>query len=643
MADFTGANPAPWGTGIAAVDFGAQVTNFGANAFAGCDLAALTMRGNPPAIGDGNDLSGVVLTVREDAKAKFEAADGWNACSIGTVVPVCYDYANVRTLTPFLHEIRFKETYDSPVDGPYAVEPEILPAFSCTAVRNGNFYGRNFDYYLSDIPSFIVRMPARHDPDPKRNRLASIGVAAQDPIREDGVTNGQYTASYDTLPEVMYDGINECGVIMNVNVVPRYDCGELKADGTNPEGAPLHIAYLIRYVLDHATNATHAIELVRSRNLVGNGGPDYLLHWMVADPEETYVVEIVNSTVVARHMDIISNFNWNWDNGSGCPVDDAYAATHEGWGRDDYPVPYSNDVCLATIDRYYTTHSDGLERFCIVREHYDEGATFDGMSNLLRRVQYTRLADTNNGPIWLSDFTVDPKMSIPKDVTNRYDRFRSNDPELVTFLTNKMSRSQDVFAHKEENRKLGLDEWQTVHNTTYDIENRMFRIAVQEDYEHTFDIWLNGVPGNEANPWKVGTEDHETDVIAWTNGTGALIVEGAGAVGGAPWTESADGIAELLKGKDVTGLDGIMATLPDLENVNGLTLDELASAGMLGAVKATGFSAIVVKDGEAELDVVVSRSDSLGESAEWKPVSTNTLPVPSPGEQGFFIVAPQGE
>ena len=105
----------------------------------------------------------------------------------------------------------------------------------------------------------------------------------------------------------------------------------------------------------------------------------------------------------------------------------------------------------------------------------------------------------------------------------------------------------------------------------------------------------------------------------------------------------ADGIAELLKGKDVTGLDGIMATLPDLENVNGLTLDELASAGMLGAVKATGFSASAVKDCEAKLDVVVSRSDSLGESAEWKPVSTNTLPVPSPGEQGFFIVAPQGK
>ena len=580
------------------------------------------------------------IVIREDALVKFEVDPDWSAYAEKfESIPVCYDWQNVKTLPPFLHEVRFKEEYDSPVDGPYAVEPENLPAFSCTAVRNGNFYGRNFDYYLSDIPSFVVRMPSRHDSDPKKNRLASIGVASQDPIREDGVTNGQYTASYDTLPEVMYDGINECGVIMNVNVVPRYDCGKLMAEGTNPEGAPLHIAYLIRYVLDHATNATHAIELANSRNLVGNGGPDYLLHWMVADPKDTYVVEIVNSTVVARHMDIISNFNWNWDNENGCPVDDAYAATHEGWGRDDYPVPYSNDVSLATINRYYTPRSDGLERFCVVREHYDEGATFDGMSNLLRRVQYTRLADTNNWPIWLSDFTVDDLVTIPKDVTNRYDRYRSNDPELTKFLTNKMSTTQKVFAHKEENRKLGLDEWQTVHNTTYDIENRMFRIAVQEDYEHTFDIWLNGLPGNEKNPWKVGTEDHEAEVIAWTNGTGALVIEGTGAVGSMPWAESADGIAELLKDKAVAGLEGIMATLPDLANVNGLTLDELASAGMLGAVKATGFSAIAVKDGVATLSVVVGKADSL-DKPEWKPVATNDVPVKADTPAGFFIVAP---
>ena len=58
------------------------------------------------------------------------------------------------------------------------------------------------------------------------------------------------------------------------------------------------------------------------------------------------------------------------------------------------------------------------------------------------------------------------------------------------------------------------------------------------------------------------------------------------------------------------------------------------------SVGADGFSAIEIKNGRAFLDVVVGRSDSLGTSAEWAPVSTNMVEVPAPGEQGFFIVVP---
>lgn len=57
-------------------------------------------------------------------------------------------------------------------------------------------------------------------------------------------------------------------------------------------------------------------------------------------------------------------------------------------------------------------------------------------------------------------------------------------------------------------------------------------------------------------------------------------------------------------------------------------------------MKADNFSTIEVENGEAKLDVVVSRFAELGESADWKPVSTNEVVVPAPGEQGFFIVTP---
>ena len=89
----------------------------------------------------------------------------------------------------------------------------------------------------------------------------------------------------------------------------------------------------------------------------------------------------------------------------------------------------------------------------------------------------------------------------------------------------------------------------------------------------------------------------------------------------------------------MTGLEGLVGSLPNLEYVNGLTREAFKAAA-LGFVKADGFSAIEIENGKAFLDVVVGRSDSLDESAEWTPVSTNTVEVPAPGERGFFIVTP---
>ena len=172
---------------------------------------------------------------------------------------------------------------------------------------------------------------------------------------------------------------------------------------------------------------------------------------------------------------------------------------------------------------------------------------------------------------------------------------------------------------------------------------------IRADYDDTIRMTsINGsvtfrqaVDGSKDTPWKVGTTGHEAEVKAWTNGVGGLTVEGSGAIGSMPWAENPAGIIELVKDRAVAGFSDIVNSLPDLATVNGLTLDELAVAGMVGAVKA-GFSTIAVDPTTqvATLDVVIGRSDSLGEMAEWKPVSTNEVTVPAPGEQGFFIVVP---
>ena len=115
--------------------------------------------------------------------------------------------------------------------------------------------------------------------------------------------------------------------------------------------------------------------------------------------------------------------------------------------------------------------------------------------------------------------------------------------------------------------------------------------------------------------------------------------EGTGTVASMPWAENWEGITKLIKSEGVGNVDELVGSLPNLMTVNGLTLEDFGNA-IRGFVAADGFSAIAVTNGVATLDVVIGRSDSLGESAEWTPVSTNTVEVPAPGEQGFFIVSP---
>ena len=42
--------------------------------------------------------------------------------------------------------------------------------FGCSAVRNGNFYGRNLDYFITEVPEFVIHTPAAE------GRHATMGV-----------------------------------------------------------------------------------------------------------------------------------------------------------------------------------------------------------------------------------------------------------------------------------------------------------------------------------------------------------------------------------------------------------------------------------------------------------------------------------
>ena len=561
---------------------------------------------------------------------------------------VTASWHGLRHIAPYLHEI----WYDDYVFCPDASCFTTGFVAACSSVRKGNFHGRNLDYFLWDSPEFVVHVAAK----PSVGRLASVGVARQSAMRESGVLAGTYCESYETLPNWIQDGINEKHVVVNCNVVPRFDCGELPLENPDPNSTlPLHIVEIPRYLLDYATNAAHAVELLRGRTLFGSGGGNYLLHFMVSDPNETLVIEIIHGKVVARRQEIMTNFNLNWDNEKQAAVDDS-----AGWDRNhfwsiDKFVRGTTDV--AELKKLYTPYAMGIERYGELLANYDAcGQSLDDMMALMRRVQYTKMYDRSLPHFWYSEWCEYDEEIRNEDFYStswswgdgsKLDEWIQSGLEDAAYDLADFERARTNLVKRSET-------WITGHANVYDIEKRMFRMIVQEDYARMYDFWLGPPPGSEANPWTIGTEGHETEVTAWTNGTGTLVVKGAGAVGRTPWAEFANGIAKLVKDEGVTELGGIMATLPALTTVNGLTLGELASVGMVGAAKA-GFSAIAVEGGVAQLGVTVSTNGDLTAATEsWGKAKVEDvdldektgeaiLTIPAPADKGFMILKTKGE
>ena len=631
---------APWGEDVTECLVSDGVKNIGANAFAGCrELDTVVLYGpTPPALGIGNTFAGVKIFVPTGSAAGYRAA--WPALA-GQIEEM---RSARRDLSKQLYEIEYrwwdankancvaenlaetlqtlaalKEIYD--YFFPYGFfdwYENVSSRALCTSCRNGNFVGRNFDWAYDDVDECVMHVPAAE------GRFASVGVASRffPQLLQDlfGVE--------EFLPELTMDGVNENGVAMNVNVVPAGDNGE--TTGTNPGAERLCAGFAVRPVLDAATNAAHAVEILRSRDVYSIMGLEF--HWMISDATESYIVECAqNELVVLRAK-------------NARPKMANFYVSHSPYVA-EYDVLTNANLTASA----HTPHAMGIERYERVADGLESvdsvASMFTRMTNVWYKLKYLPgnegryWSDLNGAPVPGID---DERFEVGDDLLYgelRLEAFKSLQANYVA-VTNYEAR-WGIRDTLKNDPTLTNQVVHTVHTSIYDLEKRELTVCVQEDVRtiRTFGLFEPVAPGSKDNPWPVGTEGHESEVTAWTNGTGALVVEGSGAVGSMPWAESASGITDLVKAKGVTGLETLVGSLPDVEYVNGLASGEFMQAA-LGFVKASGFSAIEVKDEQALLDVVIARSASLDESAEWTPVSTNSVVVPASGEQGFFIVVP---
>lgn len=187
-----------------------------------------------------------------------------------------------RPLPKYLHALDFDSSYPDAAAEYYR---QRLDHGGCSAMRDGGFLYRNFDFPFDNRAEFVVRMShSDHDTCDGEVRFASVGVAQVGTnLTEDIVTSGKWSKWYKSLPGATVDGINENGVCAEINMVdgvPQWN---------NPTG-DIHPLAAVRWALDNGTSAGLVASNLALR-VKFPAGWTQSFHYMIADEKETWIVE----------------------------------------------------------------------------------------------------------------------------------------------------------------------------------------------------------------------------------------------------------------------------------------------------------------------------------------------------------------
>lgn len=352
--------------------------------------------------------------------------------------------------------------YEYTAEG-YSSEPpaELLSngpfrAFGCSAVRNGNFYGRNLDFNINEICEFVIRTNATAE-----RKHASIGVANTCfyDVTNSMVAAGLSDELLNSLPWMMMDGINDAGLVCNINVVNAADIRNCPHTHTN-EGAPqIMVMNLVRALLDNCGSVEEAKEYINNHDILPIP-TTWDGHIMIADPQNTVIVEFTGESNKVKYT---------------------------GQNEMDNKMIMTNFYNYQFVrDGRFPAHACGMERYNILDENYAISNTKEGMWELLKMVHYTQTYDTTVNPFWCSEFYDTPKIptfdQYPMEYWTKEKVLEQEEPqkEIAAYQRYKETGNYDV--------KDGL--WFTTHNSTYDIAQKTLRVTIREKYEKFYDFSL---------------------------------------------------------------------------------------------------------------------------------------------------------
>ena len=336
---------------------------------------------------------------------------------------------DARLLPRFLHYAEFDDCYEADARAFYERTGGKCGG-GCSVLRRGNLVGRNFDWPLDYAAEFVVKVS------PLGSRHGSVGIATLGTnLTERMVTSGQHTELYRILPGRTVDGINDAGLVAEVNVIP-YDPA---SSPTQSVTRALHACGVVRYALDNFGSAREAAEYVAAHYYIPEGS-EYAYHWSFSDAEGSWIVEDGRSVLATPQQTMnmsMTNFRIWW----------IARFLDPETGRIDR-------AALAAED----PHGTGVERFETVYGMEDVAAA-------LEAVAYTKTYIAATEPRRISEFA---EVGVA----------RVDEPET---LSNVAAQVIAAWPGRETAREQGVW-WQTVHSSIYDIEKRTLAVAVQEDF-----------------------------------------------------------------------------------------------------------------------------------------------------------------
>ena len=307
----------------------------------------------------------------------------------------------------------------------------------CTAVWNNGIIGRNYDWFYNNDLNHEIHV----DNDGKGYRYS--GVASMTEL------------DWGILPGFTQDGFNEHGLYCNINVVPD-DYGT--TTGTTPlveEREKVCLIMVPFYVLRHFTTPDEAVDYIR--NYVSLYAPKglsdmhYEAHFMIANAEKCYILEVVHNEIQVTEHPIITNF---FIYGTRFNEDGTVYTMEDGQS----PVELNG----------ITPFGSGLERYNYVVENYAASGSKAGMMALMEGLKYTNAYRPEVTPRWYSEFVGHYQQDVTLDTP-------IDDP----YYQHVLGVAEAAYeAHDRDASNF----WQSSHTSVYDLDREMMWIVFEEDF-----------------------------------------------------------------------------------------------------------------------------------------------------------------